>query len=118
MIALTQAKAQPVQAGQVVGGFDAFGNHPRASGVGDGLNRADKLLLGGITGDALGKVFVQLDIVRAQLGPQAQIGKPLAQVIQRNAKPHVPIMRGGFAQQGIVAHRPGFGQLDHHLFRA
>jgi hypothetical protein len=67
--------------------------------------------------DAINEMPVDFHVIRPQFGPQAQTRIARPQIIQRNRKPHRPIvMQGGLQQLEIIRWRL-FRELDDHLTR-
>ena len=60
---------------------------------------------------------VDLHVVRAQFGPQAQTGVTGAEVIQSDGETHGAVVVQGGVEQAEVFDRGLFGEFDHHLIR-
>ena len=113
-VALAELDAQVTHGLEVIGGLDAFGHHGGAHGLGDTHQCSHGLHLVGLVGHVAGEVLVDLDVVGLQLGPQAQAGAAVTEVVQREL--HAVGAQGPdrVDQRRQVAHAFVFRQLDHH----
>ncbi len=116
-VALDQVDAHFGQYAELFDQFDAFGDHLRARHLGHLQDRLDEFALHRIPMDAVDEVAVDLHVVRAQLGPQAQAGITGAEVVQGDREAHRAVVMQGVVQQLVIVDRRLLGQLDHHLAR-
>ena len=113
-VSLHEVHPQVTQHHQLVGVLHAFGNQPRAKGVGQLLQRPQRLeLVAGLVHVA-DEVFVDLDELRAQLRPQPQAGAPVAEIVQRQRAAVPAQHRQGLLNRVHVLHMLVLRQFHHH----
>jgi len=113
--ALAKGHAEVTQHAQFLGVFDAFGHQLGAKGFGQLQQGAEGLQLLGMGRQIMGEVFVDLDHIGLDLGPQAQRGAAVAKIVQRNAHALAAQHADGAAQAFDIGHALMLSQLDHQL---
>ncbi len=98
--ALDKRQPHVAQDLELIGGFDAFGHQLGAKGFGQTAQGLHGLQFVAVPVDFAHKVFVDLDVFGAQLGPQAQAGAPVAKIIERQ-RPAVAPQALDYAQDGV-----------------
>jgi hypothetical protein len=111
--ALAERDAEVAHHLQVLSRLQPFGDHRRAEDLGDVHQRAQRLQLVAMRGDVAREVLVDLHQIRLELGPQAQAGAAVAEVVQRDAHPRAAHGLGGVQQALDVAHLLMLGELEH-----
>ena len=113
-VALAQLDAQVADGLEVVGRLQAFGHHGGAQCFGDAGERTHGLHFVGLPRHIAREVLVDLDVIRLQLGPQAQAGAAIAEIIERDLHAMGPQGPQRLDERRQVTHPFVLGQLDHH----
>ena len=92
-VALPQRNAQVADGEAVSIIFYALGNDRRRTALGEVLHRFDKMVLEFVLRNPVDEMPIDLDVVRRDLRPHAQIGKSFAQIVNGDLVAQAAVVR-------------------------
>ena len=116
-IALGTGNAHVANAGEIFWTLDPFGDQRGIADFGQILHRPDKMVFDPVIGDAMDEMLVDLDVFGAQLGPHAQVGKTLAEIVDGDLEAAPAIVQQGLLDTRHIRDLLVLGQLDDDTVR-
>src|SRR5574343_1937363 len=116
-IPLAAGDAHVADADEILGSLYAFGDQRGVADFCQILHGAHEMELDPIVGNAIDEVLVDLDELRPQFGPHAQVGKAFAEIVDGYLETASTIMQQGFDNARHVRDLLVFGQFEHDAIR-